>query len=86
MNKSLINNFSVNLPNASTHCAIPDVGTTENCTMCDTFLLSKRQINNGPTVLPPDNSTMKATNVGTLIMLSLPTKASTAYEFPTSTK
>ena len=43
-------------------------------------------MNNGPTVLLPNNSTMKATHVGTLSMSSLLTKEIMSCALPTATK
>ena len=81
-----INNFSVNPPDISINCAITDTDTTGNYTMCDVPLLSKRQINNGPTMLLPDDSDMKAKNFSTLKIPSLLTKARIACALPTITK
>ena len=54
--------------------------------MWDATLLSKRQINNGPAVFLPDYIAMKDTNVVTLSMPSLPTKARIACELSDITK
>ena len=62
------------------------MGTTDNQILCDAPLLRKKQINNGLTVLLPDDSTMKATHDGTLNMPSFPTKEIIAFTFPSITK
>ena len=54
--------------------------------MCDTPLPNKKHINNGPTVLLIDDSTMRSTHVGTLMTPSLLAKARISYMLPTITK
>ena len=76
--KKLMNNLYENPPDTSNSCAIPDVGTIGNCIMRDDPFPSKRKTNNGPIVLLPDDSGMKATNIGTLSIPSLLTKGRTA--------
>ena len=78
--------MSVNPPETSNHHAIPDTGTTGNHAMCDVPLLNKRQIKNGPTVLLPDDITMKATHVEILSMLSVPNKDAMSCTFPAANK
>ena len=86
MNKKLFNKLSANPPDASNHHAIPDTGTTGNFTMYDTPFLNKRQIRNGPTVLLPDDRTMKTAHIGTFNMPSFPTKTRIDCTFSAETK
>ena len=76
----------MNPSDTSNNCDIIDTETKDNYTMRDTPLLRKSQINNGPTMLLPDDSDMKTKHFITLKIPSLLTKARIAYALPTITK
>ena len=87
MSKKLIYNFyKKNPPENLTNFAMSDTRNTGNHIRCNTHLLNKKQISNGPRVLLPDYSTMKATQIGIMNMPLLPAKERIDRAFHTITK
>ena len=63
-----------------------DTRNTGNHIRCNNHLLNKKQISNGPRVILPDYSTMKATQIGIMNMPLLPAKERITCTFPAMIK